>query len=101
MDAARFRPTVVVDVGETAFVEDSWIGRELRLGDARIRLGIAVPRCAVIDLDPATGERDARVLKALGAIRPADGPLQLSFGLDASVVRAGTVRRGDDVVLGD
>lgn len=97
LDPARFRPTIVVDAGDEPFVEDGWLGSDLRLGEAMIRIGVAIPRCAVIDLDPVTAERDARLLKSLASMRPADGPLQLGFGLDAAVRAGASVRPGDEV----
>lgn len=95
LDPARFRATLVLDVGDEAFLEDHWAGRELDVGEARIRLAEPIPRCAVVDLDPATGRRDALVLKALGSLRPGPGPRRLAFGWDAVVTRPGVVRPGD------
>jgi uncharacterized protein YcbX len=88
----RFRSTLLVDSGTAARrTEDDWVGRELQVGGARIQVRAPIPRCAVIDLDPATGERTASLLKAL------DGP-DLTFGVDAVVTSPGRVRVGDEVV---
>jgi MOSC domain-containing protein len=99
LDAARFRPTVVVDAGDVPFVEDDWLGRELSLGAARIRVGNHIARCAVVDLGPTTGEPDAPVLRTLAAVRPASGPARLGFGVDGGVTAPGPVRAGDEVVV--
>jgi uncharacterized protein YcbX len=40
-------------------------GAELEIGQARVRVHGPVTRCAVIDLDPVTGARNARVLQSL------------------------------------
>ena len=96
-EPARFRPTVVVDDLEP-WVEESWVGRTVRLGDASVRVNALVPRCAVIDLDPASGVASAPVLKALAA-RPDPPAPDLPLGVDAFVVTSGVVRPGDPVLL--
>lgn len=97
---ARFRATVLVD-GLLAHEEDDWVGREVALGDARVRVRQRVPRCAVVDLDPRTGRRDLGVLKALAGYRPRDAGGELCFGVDAEVSVPGVIRPGDAVrVLG-
>ena len=64
VDAARFRATLVVETDEP-WIEDTWLGTEVQVGDAGLRVGGPVPRCAVIDHHPETGVKDARLLKAL------------------------------------
>lgn len=94
VDPARFRATVVVHTDQ-AYVEDTWCGQLLRVGDSVLRVGSVMPRCAVIDLNPVDGQRNSRLLDLLARYRPSpDGPL---FGVDAEVVEAGTVRPGDEV----
>jgi uncharacterized protein YcbX len=92
VDAVRFRSTFVIDGAEDGRIEDSWVGRELQVGEARLEVVSRIPRCAVIDLDPETGQRDRSLLKAL------DGP-ELAFGVDAVVVTPGLVRVGDELTL--
>ena len=97
LDAARFRATVVVDAGETPFVEEEWIGSELALGAARVRVAARIPRCAVIDLHPTAGGSDLAVLRALGRLRPPGTPAALCLAVDAEVTAPGVVRVGDPV----
>lgn len=113
VDGARFRSTLCIDTDEDTLgggrpapyaepcskplPEEAWVGRELRLGEARLRVRGTVPRCAVVDLHPATGRRDQPVLKALAGYRRAQG--EVLFGVDAVVTRPGVVRVGDDVTL--
>ncbi len=94
---SRFRMTMVVDVGDTPYVEDGWFGRELRLGDAVVRVRTAVGRCGQIDMDPATGNKDGSLLKALAGYRPTTGG-EPWFGVDAEVVTPGPIRVGSSVV---
>lgn len=99
VEGERFRPTFVLDTGAApAHVEDRWVGREMALGQAVIRVRGLVPRCAVIDLDPASGARTLPVLRQLAGYRRVDS--EICFGVDADVVVAGRVRVGDRAALG-
>lgn len=94
-----FRTTFTVDTdGRPPHVEDSWLGRRLRVGEAEVEVRSAIPRCAVVDLDPVTGERRADVLRTLAGYRRALG--EVVFGVDATVTRPGRVDV-DSVVEGD
>ena len=98
-EAARFRPSMVLDVEDEPYAEESWVGREVRVGAAVLRVNGRIPRCAVIDLDPGTGARSAGVLRALAG-RGVDDHGDPFFGVDAQVVVPGRVRPGDRVELG-
>ncbi len=92
VDGSRFRATLELG-SEDPYAEDGWVGRRLRLGTAEVRVRGLVPRCAVIDLDPATGVRDLGLLKALAGHRRTDG--EIAFGVEADVTVPGWVRTGD------
>ena len=99
VDAARFRATFELDTGDAPpHAEDDWIGRRLRIGTAEVRVRGLVPRCAVVDLDPATGMRDLGVLEALAHYRRVGR--EVAFGVDAEVTRPGRVVTGDPADLG-
>lgn len=94
VDVARFRPNLVLDVAGTDFVEDDWIGRELRLGsEVVVRLGAGMPRCVMVDLPQGELGADGRILKLLAAEH------QLQLGLKVDVVRGGRIRLGDPAVM--
>lgn len=96
----RFRSTFLVDTGDSApYVEDSWPGRDLRIGEATVRVRAMVPRCAVVDLDPVTARKDVPVLSGLSRYRL--GQAEINFGVDAVVTVPGRVRTGDQVALGE
>lgn len=98
--SARFRSTLLVDTPDSEpHVEDSWVGRDLIVGEARLTVRGIVPRCAVVDLDPATGQRDADVLATLAGYRRGDG--EIHFGVDAVVSTPGRIRHGDGVSLAE
>lgn len=88
--AARFRATLVVETDEP-YVEDTWLGSEVTVGDARLRIGGPIPRCAVIDHHPESGVKDIRLLKALVQQRPVNKVGEPMFGVYAECVRPGAV----------
>ena len=98
VDVARFRPNVVVDslgAGPAeGYPEDRWIGRELAVGE-EVVLGIdaAMPRCVMVTAEQGDLPPDPAVLTTLGRVHDVD------FGVQASVVRHGVVREGDEVRL--
>lgn len=57
-----------------------------QLGGLRVRIGEPIPRCAVMDLDPITGERNGRLLTTLAAYRPRNESGEPLFGVYAEVV---------------
>lgn len=88
-DRRRFRANVVLDGAG----EDDLPGREADLGGTRLRIGRPVARC-VMTTRPQPGgiARDTSVLKTIH--RERDGLLAVR----AAVLRAGTVRPGDQLV---
>lgn len=97
-DGVRFRATFVVGTGTApAFVEDAWAGRQLRIGDAVVAVRGPLPRCALVDRRPGSGERDVRVLEALAPDRTSGR--EILFGMDADVVSPGTAVLGSDVLV--
>ncbi|MET0284935.1 MAG: MOSC N-terminal beta barrel domain-containing protein, partial [Polyangiales bacterium] len=61
-DAVRFRPNLVLELEDgEGFLESGWDGRELQVGEARLRVICATPRCAVPTLShgpEVAGDRD-------------------------------------------
>jgi uncharacterized protein YcbX len=98
VDPARFRSNFTVAAEGDEPVEREWIGSQLRLGEATVRVLEPIGRCAVIDLDPSSGTKDARTLKTLAmADRARYGTLE--FGVYAEVTSHGLVIVGDEVAL--
>src|SRR4051794_4538394 len=97
VDGRRFRMLFELEDG-APHVEDGWIGRCVEVGDALLRVGGGVARCAITTHDPETGARDLDTLRAIKDYRgPTDGT-DLMFGVWADVVRPGRVGVGDVVV---
>jgi uncharacterized protein YcbX len=96
VDARRFRMLVEVD-GVGPHEEDEWLGREVRLGEARVRFLDRVDRCAITTQNPDTGERDLDTLRAIKSYRGLRDGKRLDFGIYGDVVEPGRVRVGDPV----
>jgi uncharacterized protein YcbX len=97
IDARRFRMTFEID-GLDAHAEDGWVGREVAVGSARLRVGGNVGRCALTTRDPDTGVVDLLTLHVLKAYRgEVEATEPLPFGVHATVVRPGRVAVGDPV----
>jgi uncharacterized protein YcbX len=98
LDPRRFRANVFLETERREpFHEDAWVGGTLVFGDAEPRPAVSVmecdPRCVMVNIDPDTGEKDARVFKTVGRLNRANA------GVYATVVRTGTIRVGDPVDL--
>lgn len=94
LDVQRFRPNLVVEAASPgAFPEDAWVGAVLRIGDATMRVDKRDKRCVVVNVDPATAERDPSTLRAIAKTR--EGCL----GVYGSTVQPGRVAIGDSVYL--
>lgn len=98
VDGRRFRMLFGID-GVPPHAEDGWVGRQVAIGDAVIRLRGLVGRCAVTTQNPDTGTPDLDTLRLIREYRSeveTDEPLP--FGAWGSVEQPGRVRVGDPVV---
>ena len=97
IDRRRFRMNFNLD-GLGPHVEDEWVGRTMRIGEAEVRIEEKVGRCAATTRHPDCGDVDLKTLHYLASYRR-DVPSEetLPFGVYASVTRPGTVRVGDPV----
>jgi uncharacterized protein YcbX len=91
VDPRRFR-MLVETAGGAPFEEDAWVGRDVRIGAAVVRVEEACARCAVTTVDPETGTRDVDALRAMVTAKGA-----ADLGVYCRVVEPGTVRVGDPV----
>jgi MOSC domain-containing protein len=93
-EVRRFRPNIVVEPDHDVrdFVENVWIGDTLAIGEA-VRLSITgpCPRCVMTTLPQGDLPKDP------GILRTAAQDNRANVGVYASVLRAGSVRRGDPV----
>lgn len=71
------------------WAEMTWMGRDVRIGDAVLRVREPIKRCAVTNTNPVTGLRDTATLDALNTHFG-----HQHFGVYAEVVRSGAFRVG-------
>lgn len=98
LDARRFRMLVEIE-GVAPLEEESWRGRLVTVGDAVVRAGDAVARCANTTYDPDTGRRDFDTLRAIAERRGRREDGEICLGIYAEVVEPGLVAVGDNVSL--
>jgi uncharacterized protein YcbX len=99
LDPGRFRMTIEIEGVEKPHEEDTWRGKNVRVGDALLEVEDPVPRCVVTTLDPATGLRDFPTLSVIKQYRGVSRKGNLQFGVYARVVEPGDVHVGDELVL--
>ncbi|QIE57086.1 MOSC domain-containing protein [Pikeienuella piscinae] len=86
----RFRMNLWLD-GFAPWEEFDWLGREISVGAARLRVTARVTRCTAPAASPDTGARDVEVTKLLHAqYRHTD------FGVYSQVVRGGEIAIRDE-----
>lgn len=91
----RFRMNLWVE-GAAPWEEFDWVGREIRVGAARLKVIERDKRCAATHANPDTGRRDLEITRLL---HQRFG--HMDFGLYAQVVEGGEVAVGDEVALVD
>jgi uncharacterized protein len=97
LDARRFRMLFEVD-GVDAYAEETWIGRDVQIGEAVVRPHGNIGRCVVTTCDPDTAQRDFDTLKVLARHREdVETSEPLPLGVVGKVVTPGRVRVGDPV----
>lgn len=87
----RFRGNLLID-GAEAWSEFDWVGKEVRIGDARFRVDARIRRCAATSVNPALATRDINVPKALF-----EHYGHMDCGLYLDVIEGGRVRVGDPI----
>ncbi|MFG2479776.1 MOSC domain-containing protein [Streptomyces fagopyri] len=104
-DPRRFRPNLVVDTGgQEDFVEDTWVNRRVRVGEALFRVVVPTPRCVVPTLGHDELGADPGIMGAIARehrIPVFDLGRLACLGVYLDVVEPGTVRVGDSVTRQD
>jgi uncharacterized protein YcbX len=92
-DVVRFRPNIVVETDATGFVENAWVGREVRLGTVACHVLATKPRCVMTTRPQGALPRDSEVMKTIRHSNAGCG------GIELRALEAGRLRHGDPVVL--
>ena len=91
----RFRPNILVDTSEgtKGFVEQSWIGKTVKIGDVQLAITGSCGRCVMTTLPQGDLPKDNGILRT--AVQHNEG----NVGVYAKVVQGGMVKRGDRVKM--
>jgi uncharacterized protein YcbX len=100
-DVRRFRPNLIIRTNGGPFVENSWAGRTLAIGnEVVLRATIPCPRCVNTTLPQGNLPHDPGILRTIAQHNMRDlddfGKLPCA-GVYADVVQTGRVRSGDTV----
>lgn len=93
VDPLRFRANLYVD-GWPAWSENDAVGNTIRVGEAAAEVFKPIVRCAAPDVDPATGERNMEITKALF-----EGYGHMHCGIYVKVISGGRIAEGDPASL--
>ena len=93
VDPLRFRANIYFE-GAPAWAEFDWIGKEIEIGPARLRVTARIDRCAATSVNPVTAARDMNVVKALQR-----GFGHIDMGVYAEVIGGGEIATGDRITL--
>ena len=100
VDGRRFRMLFELD-GCAPHDEDTWVKRNVRVGEALVYLRHDVGRCAITTQNPDTGVPDFDTLRTIMGYRPEtaneNGKKHVPFGVYGEVVEPGRVALGDSV----
>ncbi|NBH10064.1 MOSC domain-containing protein [Amycolatopsis sp. SID8362] len=90
LDERRFRANVLLDTGSSPErAEESWVGARVRLGEVELEVLRKAVRCVMVGL-PCDG-----LPAAPGLLKTISEVNEVSFGVQARVVRGGVLRVGD------
>ncbi len=93
VDPSRFRANIYFE-GAPAWAEFDWVGKEIAIGAARLRVSARIDRCAAINVNPVTAARDMNVVKALQR-----GFGHIDMGVYAEVIGGGEIATGDGITV--
>jgi uncharacterized protein len=89
-DFRRVRPNLLVETTEP-FVEETWIGSRLAVGDVTLRVIERIERCRMVDIAQDGVGTTTPLLKRLSAQR------EMCLGVYADVISPGRIAVGDEV----
>ena len=92
VDHRRFRANFYID-GIEPWAEFDWIGKPVALGSAEGIVTERIDRCAAVNVNPDTAERDLNIVKFLQA-----GFGHIDLGVFVRVTKAGRAAVGDAVL---
>jgi uncharacterized protein YcbX len=89
-EVRRFRPNLVVEVpDDLEFAENEWIGKDVTVGGARLKITGPCPRCVMTTLPQYDLPKDPGILRTAAKYN------QAHVGVYAAVLQAGPISIGD------
>lgn len=102
-DESRFRMNIVVKTLDEGFVENSWVGQTLSIGDAtQLSVAMLDPRCVMTTLEQSELPQDLDILRTLVAHNRMELPGMGKFpcaGVYAIVQKEGKAQVGSTVFI--
>ncbi|MGH3967410.1 MAG: MOSC domain-containing protein [Mycobacterium sp.] len=103
-EALRYRPNLVIATppGYPPYAENDWVGGELTVGEARLRVLKPTSRCALPTLEHGSLPRAPHALRtpvAENRVESAGSGMLPCAGVYLAVLTKGTIRTGDHVIL--
>ena len=98
VDGRRFRMTIELE-GGSEHEEDTWIGRDVQVGAARLRVVGPVGRCVITTRNPETGITDLDTLGILAGYRTLREGKSFACGVCGDVLQGGRVVVGDPLTV--
>jgi uncharacterized protein YcbX len=94
-DRRRFRPNFLIEptAGASGRIERDWVGKDVRIGEARLKIEMPTVRCVMTTVAQGDLPKDPSVLRTI--VRDSDQ----NAGVYASVTASGVVAVGDQVEL--
>lgn len=96
-DVRRFRPNVLVQtqIGSAALTEFAWVGREVEVGEALLRIESRTVRCTM----PSRAQPLFGLAEQNSMTRAIVVHAKRELGVNVRVLRPGRVREGDRLIL--
>jgi uncharacterized protein YcbX len=99
VDSRRFRMLIEIAGAEQPHQEDTWLGRQVTIGEAVVRVTRPDARCVITTQDPDTGARDFPTLHVIKQYRGLRESRKLDLCVYADVVQPGRITMGDPISL--
>jgi uncharacterized protein YcbX len=97
IDPRRFRPNIVIatESGITGYIEETWRGKYLQIGDAIIELTLPCPRCVMTTIGFGDLPKDPKIMRTLVAEN------NHKLGIYGQVIKPGKISQADTATLLD
>lgn len=99
-DVRRYRPNVLIDAAADGFLENDWPGKELAVGECRIRADLATMRCVMTTLAHGDVPADRETLRTVARENKIEIPglgTWACAGVYATPTSFGVIALGDPV----